>query len=191
MTARSLIYPIYKSLGQSKCSQSSQVVSWQRIYNSLTVTTEHIMPSLHRLTFNWQLKYDWLPAELSIIFGFSVYSFGSDHSTGNTSDDQQWIYANHIENTLSRHRLYCVRLLKVLPRNGPTLFLVEYLLRACLPSRSLAIGLHVTMYKSIISPVVLHGCEAWSLTLREEHGLRVLRTWFWGEYLDQRTNSVP
>jgi hypothetical protein len=28
-------------------------------------------------------------------------------------------------------------------------------------------------YKTIILPVVLYGCETWSLTLREEHRLRV------------------
>jgi hypothetical protein len=31
----------------------------------------------------------------------------------------------------------------------------------------------VSIYKSIILPVVLYGCETWSLTLREEHRLRV------------------
>jgi hypothetical protein len=31
----------------------------------------------------------------------------------------------------------------------------------------------VKIYKTIILPVVLHGCETWSLTLREEHRLRV------------------
>jgi hypothetical protein len=31
----------------------------------------------------------------------------------------------------------------------------------------------VTTYKTIIVPVVLYGCETWSLTLREEHRLRV------------------
>jgi hypothetical protein len=29
------------------------------------------------------------------------------------------------------------------------------------------------MYKTIILPVDLYGCETWSLTLREEHRLRV------------------
>jgi hypothetical protein len=29
------------------------------------------------------------------------------------------------------------------------------------------------MYRTIILPVVLYGCETWSLTLREERGLRV------------------
>jgi hypothetical protein len=29
------------------------------------------------------------------------------------------------------------------------------------------------MYKTIILPLVLYGCETWSLTLREEHRLRV------------------
>jgi hypothetical protein len=31
----------------------------------------------------------------------------------------------------------------------------------------------VNIYKTIILPVVLYGCETWSLTLREEHSLRV------------------
>jgi hypothetical protein len=31
----------------------------------------------------------------------------------------------------------------------------------------------VRMYKTIILPVVLYGCETWSLTVREEHKLRV------------------
>jgi hypothetical protein len=31
----------------------------------------------------------------------------------------------------------------------------------------------VKIYKTIILPVVLYGCETWSLTLREEHKLRV------------------
>jgi hypothetical protein len=31
----------------------------------------------------------------------------------------------------------------------------------------------ITIYKTIILPVILYGCETWSLTLREEHRLRV------------------
>jgi hypothetical protein len=30
----------------------------------------------------------------------------------------------------------------------------------------------IIIYKTIILPVVLYGCETWSLTLREEHRLR-------------------
>jgi hypothetical protein len=29
------------------------------------------------------------------------------------------------------------------------------------------------IHKTIIFPVILYGCETWSLTLREEHRLRV------------------
>jgi hypothetical protein len=36
----------------------------------------------------------------------------------------------------------------------------------------------VRIYKTIILPVVLYGCETWSLTVREEHKLRVLRRIF-------------
>jgi hypothetical protein len=32
----------------------------------------------------------------------------------------------------------------------------------------------ITIYKTIILSVILYGCETWSLTLREEHRLRVL-----------------
>jgi hypothetical protein len=39
----------------------------------------------------------------------------------------------------------------------------------CLFSRNVK----VKIYKTIILPVVLYGCETWSLTLMEEHRLRV------------------
>jgi len=35
-------------------------------------------------------------------------------------------------------------------------------------------NLKIKIYKSIILPVVLYGRETWSLTLREEHRLRML-----------------
>jgi hypothetical protein len=35
-------------------------------------------------------------------------------------------------------------------------------------------NLKIRIYKTIILPVVLYGCKTWSLTLREEHRLRVL-----------------
>jgi hypothetical protein len=34
-------------------------------------------------------------------------------------------------------------------------------------------NLKIRTYKTIILPVVLYGCETWSLTIREEHRLRV------------------
>jgi hypothetical protein len=34
-------------------------------------------------------------------------------------------------------------------------------------------NLNIRIYKTIILPVVLYGCETWSLTLREEYRLRV------------------
>ena len=42
-----------------------------------------------------------------------------------------------------------------------------------LSSRLLSKHLKITIYRTIILPVVLYGCEAWSLTLREERKLRV------------------
>ena len=48
-----------------------------------------------------------------------------------------------------------------------------YSLEKILSSRLLCKKLKVNTYKTIILPVVLYGCETWSLTLREEHRLRV------------------
>jgi hypothetical protein len=46
--------------------------------------------------------------------------------------------------------------------------------KQCLLSfRRLSGNVKVKIYKTIILPVVLYGCETWSLTLREEHRLRV------------------
>jgi len=42
-----------------------------------------------------------------------------------------------------------------------------------LSSRLLSKNLKVKIYRTIILPVVLYGCETWSLTLREERKLRV------------------
>ena len=44
-----------------------------------------------------------------------------------------------------------------------------------LSSRLLSKNLKVKIYRTIILPVVLYGCETWSLTLREERKLRVYK----------------
>jgi hypothetical protein len=46
---------------------------------------------------------------------------------------------------------------------------VQNLLSSCLISKNLKIKI----YKTVISPVGMYGCETWSLTLREEHRLRI------------------
>jgi hypothetical protein len=45
--------------------------------------------------------------------------------------------------------------------------------QSILSSRLLSRNAKVKIYKSIMLPVVLYGCGTWSLTLREEHRLRV------------------
>jgi len=46
----------------------------------------------------------------------------------------------------------------------------------CLPVSSPK-TLRLKIYKTITLPVVLYGCETWSLTLKEKHGLRMFE---WG-----------
>jgi hypothetical protein len=59
-------------------------------------------------------------------------------------------------------RVYGMGILSL--RNLPNIFL---------SSSFLSKNIKIKVYRTIILPVVLYGCETWSLTLREEHRVRV------------------
>jgi sorting nexin-29 len=44
-----------------------------------------------------------------------------------------------------------------------------------LSSRLISKNIKIKIYKTVIFPVVLYGCETWSLTLGEEHRLRIFQ----------------
>ena len=48
-----------------------------------------------------------------------------------------------------------------------------YSVQNVLSSSLLSRNLKIKIYRTIILPVVLYGCETWSLTLREKHWLRI------------------
>jgi hypothetical protein len=48
----------------------------------------------------------------------------------------------------------------------------------------------IRIYKTIIFPVVLYGCETWSLTLREEHRLKVFENRVLRRIFGQRRGEV-
>ena len=50
---------------------------------------------------------------------------------------------------------------------------MHYSVQNLLSSSLLLKNIKIKIYRTVILPVVLYGCEAWSLTLREEHRLRV------------------
>jgi hypothetical protein len=54
-----------------------------------------------------------------------------------------------------------------------------YSVQNLLSSRLISKTLQIKMYKTVILLVVLYGCEIWSLTLREEHRLRVFEEDIW------------
>jgi hypothetical protein len=51
-------------------------------------------------------------------------------------------------------------------------------------------NLQVRINKTIILPVVLYGCETWSLTLREEHRLRVFENRVLRKIFGQKTDEM-
>jgi hypothetical protein len=56
--------------------------------------------------------------------------------------------------------------------------------------RLLSKNIKIRIYKTIILPVVLYGCESWSLTLREEHRLRVFENRVLRRIFDPKTDKV-
>jgi hypothetical protein len=48
-----------------------------------------------------------------------------------------------------------------------------------LSPRQLSKNVKIKVHKTVILPVVLYGCETWSLTPREEHRLRVFEKNIW------------
>ena len=59
-----------------------------------------------------------------------------------------------------------------------------------LASRLLSKKLKFEIYRTIILPVGLYGCEAWSLTLREERKLRVLENMVLRRIFGPRSDEV-
>jgi hypothetical protein len=52
-------------------------------------------------------------------------------------------------------------------------------------------GVKVKIYKTIILPVVLYGCETWSVTLREEHRLMVFENRVLRGIFGPKRDEVP
>ena len=59
-----------------------------------------------------------------------------------------------------------------------------------LSSRLLSKNLKIKIYRTIILPIVLYGCEAWSLTLRKERKLRVFKYMVLWRIFGPRRNEV-
>jgi len=57
-------------------------------------------------------------------------------------------------------------------------------------SRLLSKNLNIKIYRSIILPIVLYGCETWSLTLREERKLRVFENMVMRRIFGPRRDEV-
>jgi hypothetical protein len=51
-------------------------------------------------------------------------------------------------------------------------------------------NIKIKIYRTIILPVVLFGCETWSLTLREEHRLRVFEIRVLGRVFGPKRDEV-
>jgi len=74
------------------------------------------------------------------------------------------------------------------PTGDPSRRVVYF--RNLLSSRLLSKNLKVKIYRTIILPVVLYGCETWSLTLRGEKKLRVFENMVLRRIFGRRRDEV-
>jgi len=65
-----------------------------------------------------------------------------------------------------------------------------YSVQKLLSSRLLSKNLKIKIYRTIILPVVLYGCEAWSLTLQKERKLRVFENMVLRKIFGTRRDEV-
>ena len=65
-----------------------------------------------------------------------------------------------------------------------------HLVQNLLSSRLLSKNLKIKIYRTIILPVVLYGCETWSLTLLEERRFRVFENRVLGKIFGARRDEV-
>ena len=56
---------------------------------------------------------------------------------------------------------------------GRFIYIYIYIHQNLLPFSLLSKTIKIKIYRTIILPVILYGCETWSFTLREERRLRV------------------
>jgi hypothetical protein len=54
----------------------------------------------------------------------------------------------------------------------------------------LSINLEIKIYRTIILPVVLYGCETWSFRFRDEHRLRVFENRFLRRIFEPKRDEV-
>jgi hypothetical protein len=65
-----------------------------------------------------------------------------------------------------------------------------HLVQNLLPSRLLSKNVKIRIYKTIILPVVLYGCETWPSTFREEQRLRAFESRVLRRIFGQKGNEV-
>jgi hypothetical protein len=65
-----------------------------------------------------------------------------------------------------------------------------YSVQNLLSSRFLSRNLKFKIYRTLILPVVLYGCETWSLTLRKERRLRVFENRVLRKVFEPKRNEV-
>ena len=77
--------------------------------------------------------------------------------------------------------------MKSRPKSGNACY---HTVQDLLSSSLLSKNLQIQIYRTIIFPVVLYGCETWLLTLREERRLRVLQNKVLGRIFGPKRDEV-
>ena len=93
------------------------------------------------------------------------------------SENNQLLYVMHVRPEEIKSRL----------RSGNACY---HSVQNLLSSRLLSKNIKIKIYRTIILPVVLYGCETWSLTLREKRELRVFENMVLRRVYGPRSDEV-
>jgi hypothetical protein len=92
-----------------------------------------------------------------------------------------------LRTTLTNQNCIHEKIMSRLKSGNACYHLVQNLLSSSLLSKNIKIKIH----RNIILPVILYGCETWSLTLREECRLKVFKKRVLRELFGYQVDRVP
>jgi len=95
---------------------------------------------------------------------------GHDVRTNNSSSERMEQF-KYLGTTLTNQKSILVKIKSKLKSENTRYHLVQNFVSASLLSKNIKINI----YRTTILPVVLYGCETWSLTLQKEPRLRVFK----------------